>query len=143
MFTHFDESTNRNVVEKDNLLYFEASDTTTLYFPIGIDSTLVDFFENLSLYRPLYSEFHELPLSTGWRGYNRFRHCYFLQKKNKELSYPSYFILHVRYNEDEVPRQMRIIGLNDDFNTGVYQYLVGGDTIAVQQSAIILKKNEI
>lgn len=48
MFTYFDEITNRNVVEKDNLIYFEASDTTTLYHPIGIDISLADFFENLS-----------------------------------------------------------------------------------------------
>jgi hypothetical protein len=141
-FTYFNERTERNVVEKDNILYFEAFDTTTLYLHI-MNEALVDFFENLTIYSPIYSEFQELPLSTGWRGISKSRHCYILEKRSGELSFPNFFILHVKYYAPGIPEQRGIFGLNNDFNTGACQYLMDGDTIAVQQSATILKNIRI
>jgi len=139
-FTYFGESSFRNVTTKNNVLYFEASDTTTIYHQIGGLVWLQDFLSNMSTYRPLYSEFQELPLSTGWRGLTKLRHCFFLEKKNQELAFPSFFIMHIRNNESGIPEQRAILGNNNDFNTGAAQYLSVGDTIALQQSAVILEK---
>jgi hypothetical protein len=139
-FTYLEEITQRNVIEKADHLIFEAFDTTTIHH-FNTNEFLPDFFENLSVYRPLYSEFHELPLSTGFRGFTKLKRCYFLERKtNNELSFPSFFCLLVRYFEPGIQEQNAIFGMNNDFNAGSIQYLNEGDTIALQQSAIILRK---
>jgi len=143
MLTHFGVITQRNIIEKKDYLIFESLDTNTIYLPIT-NETLVDFFENLFVYKPLYSEFQQLPLSTGFRGLTKLKPCYFLEKKNNnELSSPGFFIMHIRYYDPGIPEQRRIFGLNNDFNTSAVQYLNEGDTIAVQQSAVILKKMKL
>lgn len=139
-FTYLEEITQRNVINKNDYLIFEGLDTTTIYHQIA-NEFLPEFFENLSVYMPLYSEFYPLPLSTGFRGLTKLKPCYFLEKKkNNELSFPSFFCLLVRNIEPGLQAQNGIFGINNDFNIAACQYLNEGDTIALQQSAIVLRK---
>ena len=137
MYYHPLPQTERNVRKTGKYLYLEDPGISTVY-----NTTSESFFKNIVKHFPLYSKTTLLPASSGFISQTEFKHCMYLEGRQTEILFPMLAYVYRKSFSEGGYHIASIPWSNNEFNTGFVREILPGDTLAVQESSIILVKQK-
>jgi hypothetical protein len=125
----------RNVKRKGKYIYLEETEISTVY-----NITDESFENRIITHFPLYSITTPLPASSGFTSKTDFKHCIYLEGKRTEIVFPLMAYVYKKHIPGGEYNYKTSSSFNNEFNKGVVGHLSPGDTLAVQETRIILVK---
>ena len=125
----------RNVRRTGKYIYLEDKEISTVYNIT--DESLED---KIITHFPLYSKTNPLPASSGFTSKTDFKHCIYLEGKRIEIGFPLMAYVYKKHIPGGEYNYKISSSFNNEFNKGVVGHLSPGDTLAVQETRIILVK---
>jgi len=124
-----EEEEERLVYENNGIIYWEKQDTS------GIPVLSAFYVADILTYRPLYYEEFEVPKVTGYNKVVRYKHCFYVKRKNEGFEIPMFDYLH----RTEFG-QHTTLGINNRFNQNYLSVMGDNDTIVIQEFSIEMRK---
>lgn len=134
VFNHSEQSFSYDVINKNQILYLESSDT--ILTPINFDNP---FRKKMFLYRPIYSDTILPPTTINAPKYLKYKPCVYLTISSNTIKYPimSFFI----FNSSQYSTNYTFTGgINNIFNEESISFLENIDTIAIQENKYLYVK---
>ena len=126
----------RTVIGKGADIYLEAYTTT-----VRMNTDAEPLIDKLVTFFPPNSVTTAVPLTTGYYSKTEYRHCYFAKQSGDAVRFPQLSYLYVKVGTDKkVVKKEEAQLVNNVLNSNVAKNLSDGDTLAVQQSYIVLQK---
>jgi hypothetical protein len=128
VFNHSGQPFSYNVINKNQVLSLESSDT--IFAPINFDTP---FRRRMFLYKPIYSDTILPPTTINAPKYLKYKPCVYLTISSSTITHPlmSYFIL----SSSQYSTNYTFSGgINNLFNEQSISFLENIDTIAIQEN---------
>ncbi len=126
----------RTVIGKGSDIYLEAYTTT-----VRMNKEAEPLIDKLVTFLPPNTSTTPLAATTGYYSKTEYRHCYFVKQSGDAVRFPQLTYLYVKVGTDKkVVKKEESQLVNNVLNGSIASKLSDGDTIAVQQSYIVLQK---
>lgn len=126
----------RTVLGMGTDIYLEAYSTS-----VRMNADAEPLFDKIVTYFPPNSSTTLVPLTSGYYSKTEFRHCYFAKESGDAIRFPQLSYLFVKVGTDKkVVKREEVKQVNNVLGNDIPNKLVNGDTLAVQQSYLVLQK---
>jgi hypothetical protein len=126
----------RTVIGKGTDIYLEAYTAT-----VRMNKDAEPLADKLVTFFPPNSVTTTLSASSGYASKTEYRHCYFAKQSGDAVRFPQLSYLYVKVGADKkLLKKEEAQLVNNVLNANVGNRLSDGDTLAVQQSYIVLQK---
>lgn len=126
----------RTVLGRGTDIYLEAYSTS-----VRMNADAEPLIDKLVAYFPINSTTTTVPLTTGFYSKTEYRHCYFAKESGDAIRFPQLSYLFVKVGTDKkVVKREEVKQINNVLGNDIPNKLVNGDTLAVQQSYLVLQK---
>lgn len=126
----------RTVIGRGTDIYLEAYTTS-----VRMNADAEPLFDKIVTYFPPNSSTTLVPQTTGYFSRTEFRHCYFAKESGDAIRFPQLSYLYVRVGTDKsVVKKEEVRQANNVLGSDIPSKLAKGDTLAVQQTFVVLQK---
>jgi hypothetical protein len=126
----------RTVIGKGSDIYLEAYTTT-----VRMNKDAEPLVDKLVTFFPPNAVTTSLAATTGYYSKTEYKHCYFAKQSGDAVRFPQLSYLYVKVGADKkVVKKEETQLVNNVLNGNVASKLSDGDTLAVQQSYLVLQK---